>query len=95
MQAESYYSSDIASARITTKVMGEPENMASDSEPKNFFSGPPKGSPNIAKKYTLLLQTMLSLLTYYLIHSKWYGAITEHAGGHTQNTVNMPIVTVS
>jgi hypothetical protein len=38
---------------------------------------------------------MLSLLTYYLIHSKWYGAITEHAGGHTQNTVNTLIVTVS
>jgi len=38
------------SARITNKVMGGPENMASDSEPeKNFWGGPPKGSPEIAK----------------------------------------------
>jgi hypothetical protein len=35
---------------------------------------------------------MLSLLTHYLIHSKWYGAITERASGHTQNTVNMLII---
>jgi len=38
------------SARITNKVMGGPENMASDSEPeKNFWGGPLKGPPKLQK----------------------------------------------
>jgi len=41
----------MTSARITNMVMGGPENMASDSEPEKFLGGgPPKGSPEIAKK---------------------------------------------
>jgi hypothetical protein len=40
----------MASARITNKVMGGPENMASDSEPEIFFGVVPlKGPPKLQK----------------------------------------------
>jgi hypothetical protein len=53
------------SARITNKVMGSLKIWRSTARLTKSFWVAPKGSPNIAKEYTLLLQAMLSLLTYY------------------------------
>jgi hypothetical protein len=40
------------SARITNKVMGGLKVWRATASVKNFLGGPPKGSPNITKKYT-------------------------------------------
>jgi len=78
------------SARITNKVMGGPENMASDSEPEKIFGvaplkGPPKLQKNIHYCYRQWLQNIgsfqVTVIEFVITHINWTtnGAISKQA----------------